>query len=96
MASDPSAIAWFNRRATMRAKEGDDQLDKALSTAQIAHYRDRAYVFPVPALTPLEAAGYRQTIENFECRSGFVAGHVIRNKGHLKLCLLYTSDAADE
>jgi hypothetical protein len=64
-------------------------LGNALSTTQIAQYRDRGYVFPVPALTPLEAAGYRETIEDFERRSGLVAGHVIRNKGHLKLTRLY-------
>lgn len=64
-------------------------MDNALSTAQIAQYRDRGYVFPVPALTPVEAAGYRQTIEDFERHSGLVAGHVIRNKGHLKLTRLY-------
>ena len=65
------------------------ELDNALSTAQIAQYRDRGYVFPVPALTPVEAAGYRQTIEDFERHSGLVAGNVIRNKGHLKLARLY-------
>jgi hypothetical protein len=64
-------------------------LGNALSTTQIAQYRDRGYVFPVPALTPLEADRYRETIEDFERRSGLVAGHVIRNKGHLKLTRLY-------
>ena len=64
-------------------------MDNALSTAQIAQYRDRGYVFPVPALTPAEAAGCRETIEEFERRSGLAAGHVIRNKGHLKLTRLY-------
>ena len=61
----------------------------ALDAAQIAHYRARGYVFPVPALTLAEAADYRQTIEEFERRSELVAGHVIRNKGHLKLTRLY-------
>lgn len=88
MASDPRASAWFNRRARMREKEGGE-LDNAVSTAQIVHYLDRGYGFPVPALTPVEAAGYRQTIEDFERRSGLVAGHVIRNKGHLKVTRIH-------
>jgi non-heme Fe2+,alpha-ketoglutarate-dependent halogenase len=64
-------------------------LDNALSTAQIAQYRDRGYVFPVPALTAAEATEVRAEIEDFERRSGLVAGNVIRNKGHLKLTRLY-------
>lgn len=64
-------------------------MDNALSTAQIAQYRERGYVFPVPALTASEAADVRNEIEGFERRSGLVAGHVIRNKGHLKLTRLY-------
>ena len=64
-------------------------MGNTLSSGQIAQYRDRGYVFPVPALSPAEAASYRQTIEDFERRSGLVAGHVIRNKGHLKLTRLY-------
>ncbi|MEO8165377.1 MAG: phytanoyl-CoA dioxygenase family protein [Betaproteobacteria bacterium] len=64
-------------------------MSNSLISAQIAHYQQHGYVFPVPALTPDEAAGYRQTIEDFERSSGLAAGHVIRNKGHLKLMRLY-------
>jgi len=64
-------------------------LGKSLSATRVDHYRSHGYVFPVPALTPAEAADIRTGIEDFECRSGLVAGHVIRNKGHLKLTRLY-------
>ncbi len=64
-------------------------MPNTLTPAQLAEYRQRGYVFPVPALTPEEAADYRQMIEDFERRSGQAAGHVIRNKGHLKLTRLY-------
>ena len=64
-------------------------MSNVLNPAQTAQYRECGYVFPVPALTPAEAADYRQMIEDFERRSGVVAGHVIRNKGHLKLIRLY-------
>ena len=64
-------------------------MPKTLTPAQLAQYRHSGYVFPVPALTSDEAAGYRQTIEDFERRTGLSAGHVIRNKGHLKLTRLY-------
>ncbi len=64
-------------------------MGNSLDAAQIAHYRSNGYVFPVPALTPAEAADVRTEIEGFERRSGLAAGHVIRNKGHLKLTRLY-------
>jgi ectoine hydroxylase-related dioxygenase (phytanoyl-CoA dioxygenase family) len=60
-----------------------------LSEAQISGYRRDGYVCPVAALSTDEAADVRNTIEAFERRSGLVAGHVIRNKGHLKLMRLY-------
>lgn len=60
-----------------------------LSSMQVEKYRRDGYVFPVPALTGVEAAEIRNEIEDFERRSGLVAGHVIRNKGHLKLKRLY-------
>jgi non-haem Fe2+, alpha-ketoglutarate-dependent halogenase len=67
----------------------DFPLANTLNATQIAKYRSDGYVFPVPALTASEAAGFREEIEAFERRSGLVAGHVIRNKGHLKLKRLY-------
>jgi ectoine hydroxylase-related dioxygenase (phytanoyl-CoA dioxygenase family) len=64
-------------------------MSNALNTPQVAQYREKGYVFPVSALTPPEAADVRSGIENFERETGLVAGHVIRNKGHLKLTQLY-------
>ena len=64
-------------------------MGNSLDATQIARYRSNGYVFPVPALTPAEAADVRMEIEGFERRSGLAAGHVIRNKGHLKLTRLY-------
>jgi non-heme Fe2+,alpha-ketoglutarate-dependent halogenase len=60
-----------------------------LDATQLAGYRRDGYVFPVPALTFDEAAGYREAIEGFERESGLAAGTVIRSKGHLKLTRLY-------
>ena len=64
-------------------------MGNSLDAAQVARYRSDGYVFPVPALTPAEAASVRTEIEGFERRSRLAAGHVIRNKGHLKLTHLY-------
>ena len=64
-------------------------MGNSLNAAQIEKYRQDGYVFPVPALTPGEAAGFRDVIEDFERTSGKIAGHVIRHKGHLKLKRLY-------
>ena len=64
-------------------------MGNSLDATQIARYRSNGYVFPVHALTPAEAADVRMEIEGFERRSGLAAGHVIRNKGHLKLTRLY-------
>jgi len=64
-------------------------LATSLDAILVDQYRRHGYVFPVPALTPAEALRCRAAIENFERQSGLVAGHVIRNKGHLKLLRLY-------
>ena len=64
-------------------------MGNALSSTQVRKYQKDGYVFPVPALTAAVAAEVRNEIEGFERRSGLVAGHVIRNKGHLKLKRLY-------
>ncbi len=64
-------------------------MPNTLNPAQVAQYRQCGYVFPVPALTHAEALDYRQAIEDFERRTGLAAGHVVRNKGHLKLTRLY-------
>lgn len=64
-------------------------MTNALSADQVARYRRDGYVCPVPGLSAADAAEVREAIEAFERRSGLVAGHVIRNKGHLKLMRLY-------
>jgi ectoine hydroxylase-related dioxygenase (phytanoyl-CoA dioxygenase family) len=64
-------------------------VSNALRADQVAQYRRDGYVCPAPGLSPAEAAEARAAIEGFERRSGLVAGHVIRNKGHLKLTRLY-------
>jgi non-heme Fe2+,alpha-ketoglutarate-dependent halogenase len=64
-------------------------LKNVLGATRVAQYKTLGYVFPVPALTAEEATAVRTGIEKFECHSGLVAGHVIRNKGHLKLIQLY-------
>jgi ectoine hydroxylase-related dioxygenase (phytanoyl-CoA dioxygenase family) len=61
----------------------------SLSKLQIETYRDSGFVCPLPALSAAEAAAIRNHIEAFERKTGLVAGHVIRNKGHLKLTRLY-------
>lgn len=66
-------------------------MGNSLSATLVEHYRRHGYVFPVPALTPADAIDVRSAIEDFERRSGLVAGHVIRKKGHLKLTRLYES-----
>ena len=64
-------------------------MKNVLGVTHIAQYKQLGYVFPVPALTPDEALTVRTGIEDFERQSGLVGGHVIRNKGHLKLTRLY-------
>ena len=61
----------------------------SLSETERASYARDGYVFPVPALTDEEARTARDRILAFEAETGLVAGHVIRNKGHLKLLALY-------
>ena len=64
-------------------------MGNSLGATLVERYRSHGYVFPIPALTLAEAGEIRTGIEEFERRSGLVASHVIRNKGHLKLTRLY-------
>ena len=61
----------------------------ALSKQAVADYRRDGFCFPLPALTAAEADGYLRGLEAFEARFGVVAGHAIRNKGHLKHLAFY-------
>lgn len=64
-------------------------MNGSLSQDAIDAYRRDGFLAPLPALTPEEAAGYRNAIETFERQQGLVAGQVIRNKGHLKCRALF-------
>ena len=58
-------------------------MPKALTDAQIAQYRDEGYVFPVPALSPDEAAAARALLEEHEAELGMPIGPLERSKAHL-------------
>ena len=60
-----------------------------LTPAQVEAYRRDGYVHPLPCLSPAETARLRAGIEAYERESGEQATLVIRNKGHLKLRMLY-------
>lgn len=61
----------------------------ALSAEQKARYERDGYLAPLPAIGAERAAALCRRIADFEAETGQVAGHVIRNKGHLKLIALY-------
>jgi non-heme Fe2+,alpha-ketoglutarate-dependent halogenase len=54
-----------------------------LSQEQIAQYRDEGYVFPVPVLSPTQAAEARSHLESHEANSGRPIGPVERSRSHL-------------
>jgi hypothetical protein len=60
-----------------------------LTTNQVDAYRRDGYVHPLPCLSPAETARLRGHLEEYERASGEKATLVIRNKGHLKLRMLY-------
>ncbi len=60
-----------------------------LSGDAIERYRRDGFVHPVPCLAPGEARRYRDALEDYERRSGTKSTLAIRNKGHLKMQLLY-------
>ena len=45
-------------------------MPKALSEEQVARYRRDGFLFPLPALSPAEAAHYRRALEAYETRAG--------------------------
>lgn len=59
-------------------------MSSSLTPEQVGTYQKTGFLFPLPAITKAEAAGYRRELEAFERTHGVVAGDVIRNKGHLK------------
>ncbi len=60
-----------------------------LSSEHFAAYEREGFLCPLPAIGQDEAARLMARIEDFEAETGLTAGHVIRNKGHLKLLALY-------
>ena len=55
---------------------------KTLTSDAVRRYRETGYLFPVPALTPSEAAALRAKLEAFEADAGPLAGS-LRQKSHL-------------
>lgn len=53
-----------------------------LSEAQVRQYRDDGYLFPIPVMSPADAAGLRGRLEAYEAASGPLAGK-LRHKPHL-------------
>jgi len=56
-----------------------------LSESQVESYAEWGCLFPLQAMTPEEAAGYRSTLEAFEAEYGDRASDVLRSKSHLAL-----------
>lgn len=61
-------------------------MNKTLTDQEVRDYRERGYHFPVRAMPPAEAAGYRAKLEAFEAAQG---GN-IRGRRRQKLYLLLT------
>ncbi len=64
-------------------------MSKYLSEAQVARYDREGYLCPLPGIGAGEAGRLARRLADFEAETGLTAGHVIRNKGHLKLLALY-------
>ncbi len=60
-----------------------------LTAAQVARYDREGYLCPLPGIGAGEAGRLARRLADFEAETGLTAGHVIRNKGHLKLTALY-------
>ncbi|BBK32357.1 chlorinating enzyme [Stella humosa] len=55
----------------------------SLTPEQVARYRRDGYLFPIPVLTPAEAALYRGRLESFEAREKRALRGALRHKSHL-------------
>ena len=60
-----------------------------LSVDAVEKYRRDGFLHPLPCLAPGESRRYRDALEAYERASGEKATLAIRNKGHLKMQLLY-------
>lgn len=56
-----------------------------LTESQVRDYREHGYLFPFPALSASEVAGFRGRIEAFEAQYGSRAGQILRQKSHVVL-----------
>ena len=62
-------------------------------------FRRDGFLFPLRVMSAIEAESYRACLEAVEAERGSLTGKFRSLKYHLVmtwLCLLYTSDAADE
>lgn len=58
-------------------------MGKRLSEAQIRHYEEEGYVFPVPVLSPQEVRAARAEIEAFEAKTGKTLDYPEKSKSYL-------------
>ena len=56
---------------------------KSLTPEQVNSYRRDGYLFPIPVLSPAEAAEYRSRLEAFEAREKRPLRGALRHKSHL-------------
>jgi hypothetical protein len=61
----------------------DGPMPTLLTEAQIAQYRDRGYLAPLPVMPEAEAAGLRAELERIEGRMGGPLRGDLRHKSHL-------------
>lgn len=58
-------------------------MPKVLTEAQVQHYREHGYHFPVPILSRAETDECRRRLEDYEARSGGPIKGAYRHKAHL-------------
>ena len=58
-------------------------MGSGLTDAQVEHYRNEGYVFPVPVMSREEAGAYRARLEEFEAENGGPISGNMRHKTHL-------------
>ena len=63
--------------------------NRLLSPEQVARYRRDGFLFPIPVLSPTEAAEYRHRLEAFEQQEGKPLRGALRHKSHLLFTWLW-------
>jgi hypothetical protein len=71
------------------SRREDIAMGNHLAPAQVEAYRRDGYLHPLDCLSRDEARRHRDAIEEWERASGEKATLILRNKGHLKLRVLY-------